>query len=105
MAWRLVISETANKQLSKLDRSIAKSVKTYLADVCQLKDPAVRGHALTGPWAGYHRYRVGQLRMIVFIDHNVITLTLLTVGRQDAQNRRKAPSIGAFWFLEVRSIR
>ena len=84
MAWRLVISDTASKLLSKLDRSISNSVKEYLAEACQLKDPAARGHPLSGRWASYHRYRVGQLRLIVFIDRNVLTLTLVTPGRRDS---------------------
>jgi mRNA interferase RelE/StbE len=62
MAWTLIISDTADKQLAKLDKTIAKKVRAYLEDVCQLNNPADRGHALTGPWAGLHRYRIGQLR-------------------------------------------
>ena len=84
MPWKLVISDTAEKQLSKLDRSISKTAKKYLAEVCQLTDPADRGHPLTGRWVGFHRYRVGQLRLIVQIDRNVITLTLVIVDRRDS---------------------
>ena len=84
MAWKLVISDTAERQLSNLDRSVSKTAKKYLTEVCQLADPADRGHPLTGKWAGFHRYRVDQLRLIVEIDRNVITLTLAIVDRRDS---------------------
>jgi len=84
MAWALVISETADKQLSKLDKAIAKKVRAYLEEACKLDNPADRGHALTGPYAGLHRYRVGQLRIIVAIERQVITVTVLTVDRRDS---------------------
>ena len=84
MAWKLIISDTAEKQLSKLDRSVSTAAKKYLSEVCQLKDPAARGHSLTGQWGGFHRYRVGQLRLIVSIDRNVLTVMLATIGRRDS---------------------
>lgn len=84
MAWKLIISETAEKQLSKLDKAIAKKVRAYLEEACQLANPADRGHALTGPLAGLHRYRVGQLRIIVSIERQIITVTVVTVNRRDS---------------------
>lgn len=84
MVWKLTVSDTAEKQLSKLDRSISAAAKKYLADICKLKDPADRGHPLTGKWVGFHRYRVGQLRLIVEIDRSVITVTLVIVARRNS---------------------
>lgn len=54
MAWQLAYDAAAEKELGKLDRAIQKKVKAYLAEVCELADPAARGHGLTGPWAGLH---------------------------------------------------
>lgn len=84
MAWTLIISETADKQLSKLDKAIEKKIRAYLEDVCTLSNPADRGHSLTGPYAGLHRYRVGQLRIMVSIERQVITVTVLEVDRRDS---------------------
>ena len=84
MTWRLIYDPAAEKELSKLDRAVQRTAKKFLAEVCELADPASRGHPLTGRWTGYHRYRVGQLRMIVEIDRNVITVTLVTIGRRDS---------------------
>lgn len=84
MAWELLISDSADKQLGKLDKDILRKVRSFLDDVCQLQNPADRGHPLTGPWAGFHRYRVGQIRIIVEIDRSVITVTVVKVSRRDS---------------------
>ena len=83
MAWVLLYQPAAEKELSKLDRSIQKAVKKYLHSVCQLEDPTARGHPLSGPLAGLHRYRLGQLRIIVAIERNIITVTVLSVDKRD----------------------
>ena len=84
MPWNLVVSEAADKQLTKLDRAMQKAVKKYLLDVCQLQDPASRGHALAGPWAGFHRYRIGQLRAIVQIERKMVTILVIKIDRRDS---------------------
>lgn len=84
MAWQLAYDAAAEKELGKLDRAIQKKVKAYLAEVCELADPAARGHGLTGPWAGLHRYRVGQLRIIVSIERGIVTVTVIKIDRRDS---------------------
>ena len=84
MTWALVFDPAAKKDLAKLDKAIQRAVKSFLTEVCKLQDPASRGHALTGPWAGFHRYRVGQLRIIVKIHRQQITITVLVVDRRDS---------------------
>lgn len=84
MAWVLIYDPAAQKELSKLDKAIQRSVKKHLDEVCSLKDPADRGHPLTGPWAGFHRYRVGQIRIIAEIERNIITVTVIKIDRRDS---------------------
>lgn len=84
MVWKLLVTETAEKQLDKLDKGVQRAIRKYLAEACQLTNPADRGHALTGAWVGFHRYRVGRLRMIVHIERNVITVTLVKIDRRDS---------------------
>lgn len=84
MAWKLRITDDAKKQLSKLDKGIQRTVSSYLRECTQLQDPASRGHGLTGPWAGYHRYRVGQLRVIVQIIRGEVTIMVIEIGRRDS---------------------
>ena len=84
MTWALRYDPSAEKELSKLDKALQRSVKKYLSDVCDLNDPAVRGHGLTGPQAGQHRYRIGQIRMIVKIQRQIVTVLVLKIDRRDS---------------------
>ena len=84
MLWLLEFDPAAAKEFAKLDRGVQKKLKTYLAEVCDLADPAVRGHGLTGPWAGFHRYRIGQLRVIVSIERGVLIILVVKVDRRDS---------------------
>ena len=84
MVWALEYDPGAKKELAKLDQAVARSVKKYLDEVCQLVDPASRGHGLTGPMAGQHRYRIGQIRMIVEIQRRVVTILVVKIDRRDS---------------------
>ena len=84
MAWKLQYDPAAEKELSKLDKGVQRSLKKYLADVCELADPAARGHALSNKLAGQHTYRVGQLRVIVRILRSIVTVMVLEIERRDS---------------------
>ena len=84
MAWKLQYDPAAEKELSKLDKAVQRSVKTYLAEVCELADPAARGHTLSNKLAGQHTYRIGQLRIIVRIHRSVVTVLVLAIERRDS---------------------
>ncbi len=84
MTWQLEYDPAAKKELAKLDKRIQKDIKSYLDEVCQLDDPADRGHSLSGPWAGFHRYMRGQIRLIVAIQRTQITLLVVKIGRRDS---------------------
>lgn len=83
MAWTVRYSETAKKQLSKLDKSVQRSVEKYLLECSELKDPASRGHSLTGPFAGYHRYLIRQLRLIVQFERGVLKIAVVVIDKRD----------------------
>ena len=83
MVWQLRYDPAAEKDLSKLDRAVQRSVKRYPAEVCELDDPAQRWHPLSGPLAGHHRYRIGQLRIIVRIQRLIVTVTVIQLDRRD----------------------
>ncbi len=84
MTWTLGYSDTAKKQLKKLDPAVAREVKKYLADVCALEDPAERGHPLRHDLAGQHTYRIGQLRVLVRIQRQIVTVTVIKMERRDS---------------------
>ncbi len=79
MAWTLRISETARRQLKKLDRSTAQNLLRYMNRLLQqTEDPRQRGKALTANLSGLWRYRVGDYRVICQIEDD--QLVVLVVG-------------------------
>ncbi len=84
MAWTLYYESAAEKELSKLDKGKQRAIVKYLDECCQLSDPTDRGHALTGQWAGFHRYRLGQLRVIVKIVRAKLVIAVIELGRRDS---------------------
>jgi mRNA interferase RelE/StbE len=84
LAWRIRFSDTAEKQLSKLDRKVAKRIYDFLRNrIAKLDDPRSLGEALKGSKLGeFWRYRVGDYRIITSIEDNVLTILVITVGNR-----------------------
>lgn len=85
MTYRLVVSDEVKKQLKKMDRHVglmlAKDMKKRLDG---LSNPRQSGKALTGPFKGLWRYRVGNYRVICdIVDDELIVLALEVGHRKD----------------------
>ena len=83
MAWAIKYSDTALKQLKKLDKRVAKEVLDYLdKKIATLEDPTSAGKGLGGTLATYWRYRVRDLRVICYVDKGAVTVLVLHVGHR-----------------------
>ena len=84
MAWRIELTATAVKQISKLDKNEAKRITSFLRQrLATLDDPRSTGKALTGPQIGaYWRYRVGDYRIICDIQDAVLCILVIEVGNR-----------------------
>lgn len=83
MAWRIDLTETATKQLLKLDKVEAKRVTTFLRQrLAALDDPRGTGKALTGPLGDLWRYRVGDYRIICEIQDEVLRVLVVKIGNR-----------------------
>ena len=84
MIWRIELSDTAVKQLSKLDRPVAQRIRTFLRErVAVLDDPRSLGEALKGSELGeFWKYRVGDWRLICEIRDKQILITVLSLGNR-----------------------
>ena len=84
MAWTISYTETALKQLKKLDRSIARRLVDFMDErVAAQGDPRSSGKALTGPLLGsYWRYRVGDYRIICDLQDGALVVLVLEVGNR-----------------------
>ena len=79
MAWRISYTETALKQLKKLDRPIARRLVDFMDEqVAVQTDPRNAGKALTGPLLGsFWRHRVGDYRIICDIQDGTLTVLVI----------------------------
>ena len=84
MVWRIEISETAEKQLVKLDRPVAQRIRSFLRErVSVLEDPRSIGDALKGSELGeFWKYRIGDWRLICEIRDKQILITVLSLGNR-----------------------
>jgi mRNA interferase RelE/StbE len=83
LAWRIDLTETATKQLSKLDKVEAKRITTFLRQrLATLDNPRSTGKALTGPLGDLWRYRVGDHRIICEIQDTVLRVLVVKIGNR-----------------------
>ena len=84
MAWLIKVSPGARKELRKLDPPMAKRVITFLRDrVGKLDNPRLIGEALQGNKYGeFWKYRVGDMRIIVRIEHRELLILVVRVGHR-----------------------
>lgn len=83
MAWTLRLSETAKRQLGKLDTSNAQAILLYLNRlVLETTDPRERGKGLRVNLSGLWRYRVGDYRVICSIEDHELVVLFLQIGHR-----------------------
>jgi len=85
LAWTIEYTETARRQLRKLDKSAARRILNYMDQrVAPLEDARTMGKALRGPLGEFWRYRVGEYRVICqFHDQELRVLVVRVGSRKD----------------------
>ena len=84
MAWTVEYTDTALRELRKLDRRMARRVVEYMEELVAIQDgPRRRGKALTGPMGGLWRYRIGRCRVICDVQDQVLRILVLRVAGRD----------------------
>lgn len=83
MAWRVEISRTAERQITKLDRQVQTQLLRYLREkIREAPEPRQFGKALRGEKKGLWRYRVGNYRIICDIRDADNTVVVLALGHR-----------------------
>jgi len=81
--WRIEITRTATKQITKLDRKAQESIVNFLRERLSPADnPRQWGKALQGEKRGLWRYRVGDYRLICDIQDVRMTILVLELGHR-----------------------
>ena len=84
MAWTIDYTETARKQLRKLDQQTARRIVEFMDErIAAQENPRSTGKALTGPMLGaYWRYRVGDCRIICDIQDGALCILVIEIGKR-----------------------
>ncbi len=83
MKYKVVVTDTAKKQLKKLDKFIAGMIIGWMKKNLEgCSDPRRHGKALTANRSGQWRYRVGDYRIIAEIQDDKIIILILTIGHR-----------------------
>ena len=83
MAWMIDYADTAERQLSKLDKQTARRIVDFMDErVAGLENPRSTGKALTGPLGEFWRYRVGDCRVICDIQDGVLRVLVVQIGNR-----------------------
>lgn len=83
MAWKINYTNTAKKQLQKLDKQNALRILDYMDDrIASRDDPRTIGKALQGNLSGLWSYRVGDYRLICEIQDQVLCVLVVRLGNR-----------------------
>ncbi len=78
MAFEIIWSEPAIRQLKKLDRTVARRIFNKVGELADNPHRLVQ-RLVSSP---YHRLRVGDYRVILDIQQNLLRILVLKVGHR-----------------------
>lgn len=83
MAWTINLTDTAKRNLAKLDKPEARRVTRFLRErVGPLENPRTLGKPLTGRLGTFWRYRVGDYRIICDIRDKELIILVIRIGNR-----------------------
>ena len=81
--WSVSFEPQADRDLRKLASADRARVLRYLHErVLPLDDPRQLGKALKADFAGAWRYRVGDLRIVVRLEYDVLVVLVIAVANR-----------------------
>lgn len=81
--YQVVFTESAKKQLEKLDKPTAALVVGWITkNLVGCEDPRRIGKPLKGSLSGAWRYRIGDYRIITNISESEVLITVVRVGHR-----------------------
>ena len=83
MAWTISYTPRALKQLKALDRTVAARIEAFFSErVANAPDPKKLATSLVGQFAGQHRFRVGDYRIICEIIETELVISVLKASHR-----------------------
>ena len=80
--WKVVFSQTGEKELSKLSHQQQSLIRKYLyIRIVSLEHPKLTGKALSANKKGYWRYRVDKFRIICKIEEDKLIILIVKIAK------------------------
>lgn len=80
--WHVRFNKRAKKEFDKLDRSIQKKITMYISAHLMSENPRLFGHVLKGNLKEFWRYRMGDHRIICYIDDEKHAIRIMHLGHR-----------------------
>ncbi|WP_300342689.1 type II toxin-antitoxin system RelE/ParE family toxin [Nesterenkonia sp.] len=80
--WELRYGPRADKALGKLDKPVAKRIRSKLQRLTELDDPADGLKPLAGPLVGLYRLRVGDWRVLVDVQREALVIVAVEIDHR-----------------------
>ncbi len=84
MIFEIIWSDSATKQLKKLNRTVARRIFARVGDLQESPFPHVR-RLVNSP---YYRLRVGDYRVIMDVERDLLRILVLKVGHRESISGR-----------------
>lgn len=89
MIWRLILMPAAERDLNKIPDPDARRIKEELYALADEPYPRFHVKKLKGHQSSpLHSLRVGQYRLILAIEDNVMVITVIEIGNRNNVYRR-----------------
>ena len=83
MKYHVEFTESARKELKKLDQYTQKIILLWLNKYLEgCEDPRIHGKPLTADRVGQWRYRIGDYRIIAKIEDDKLIILVIAIGHR-----------------------
>lgn len=84
LVWKIELSETAKKDLKKLDKHVSMKIMRWLDErILSGVNPRLWGKQLKGTTLGdMWRYRIGDYRVLCLIKDNIVIVEVISIGHR-----------------------
>lgn len=82
MAWEIKFDKGVERTLGKIDKPTAKRIVRKLRQIAELDNPRQLGKPLTGNLSGLWRYRVGDWRIICYLEDAELVVLVIDVDHR-----------------------
>ncbi len=81
--YNVALSDRFKKEFCKLDRYTQKLIRAWIdKNLVGCTNPRIHGKALTANRSGQWRYRIGDYRLLCYIQDEELIILALTIGHR-----------------------